>query len=145
MTTPAFDGSGRRLTAALQERPSLSLEFYSYGILLRKCSGDTVQEYPVDPQHGEQALFVNDLMAAVAAQYLWCRLYRQPIHTFVSFIDGDSLSVRSLPICTDELLPIWNEKSNRSRNSSARILIMQTPQDRMYTRKRIRHALETLY
>ena len=54
---------------------------------------------------GEQALFVNDLMAAVAAQYLWRLLHRQPIHTFVSFIDGDSLSVRSLPICRDELLP----------------------------------------
>lgn len=56
MTTPAFDWSGRRLTAALQERPSLSLEFYSYGILLRKCSGDTVQEYPVDAQHVATAL-----------------------------------------------------------------------------------------
>ncbi len=54
---------------------------------------------------GEQALFVNDLMAAVAAQYLWRLLYRQPIHTFVSFIDGDSLSVRSVPICPDELMP----------------------------------------
>lgn len=54
---------------------------------------------------GEQALFINDLMAAVAAQYLWRLLYRQPIHTFASFIDGDSLSVRSLPICQGELLP----------------------------------------
>jgi len=52
---------------------------------------------------GEQALFVNDLMAAVAAQYLWRLLYRQPTHTFVSFIDGDSLSVRSVPICRKEL------------------------------------------
>ena len=54
---------------------------------------------------GEQALFINDLMAAVAAQYLWRILYRQPIHTFVSFIDGESLSVRSVPICPDELMP----------------------------------------
>lgn len=52
---------------------------------------------------GEQALFINDLMAAVAAQYLWRLLYRQPIHTFASFIDGDSLSVRSVPICPEEL------------------------------------------
>jgi len=52
---------------------------------------------------GEQALFINDLMAAVAAQYIWRLLYRQPIHTFISFIDGDSLSVRSVPICREEL------------------------------------------
>ncbi len=44
------------MTAALQERPSLSLEFYSYGILLRKFSGDTIQEYQVDPQHVATAL-----------------------------------------------------------------------------------------
>lgn len=60
---------------------------------------------------GEQALFINDLMAAVAAQYLWRLLYRQPIHTFVSFIDGDSLSVRSLPICQDELLPYLEKEA----------------------------------
>lgn len=73
---------------------------------------ETVEMPPMTPVScadlvalGEQALFVNDLMAAVAAQYLWRLLYRQPIHTFASFIDGDSLSVRSLPICRDELLP----------------------------------------
>lgn len=54
---------------------------------------------------GEQGLFVNDLVASVAAQYIWRALYRQPITTFASFVDGDSLSLRSLPICRDELLP----------------------------------------
>ncbi|NLF74413.1 MAG: hypothetical protein GX573_01850 [Chloroflexi bacterium] len=54
---------------------------------------------------GEQGLFVNDLAASVAAQYIWRALYRQPISTFASFVDGDSLSLRSLPICRDELLP----------------------------------------
>ena len=51
---------------------------------------------------GEQGLFVNDL---IAAQYIWRILYRQPIQTFASFIDGDTLSARSLPICREELLP----------------------------------------
>lgn len=54
---------------------------------------------------GEQGLFVNDLVASVAAQYVWRILYRQPVSTFASFVDGDSLSLRSLPICRDELLP----------------------------------------
>lgn len=52
---------------------------------------------------GEQALFVNDLMAAVAAQYVYKLLYRQSIHTFASFVDGDLPTVRSLLICRDEL------------------------------------------
>jgi hypothetical protein len=54
---------------------------------------------------GEQGLFVNDLIASIAAQYLWRILYRQPIHTFASFVDGETLSVRSLSPCRDELLP----------------------------------------
>jgi hypothetical protein len=37
------------LTAALQEQPSLTLEFYSFGVLLRKRDGDAVAEYAVDP------------------------------------------------------------------------------------------------
>ncbi len=54
---------------------------------------------------GSQGLFVNDLVAAIAAQYIWRILYRQPIHTFASFVDGDTLSARSLPVCREELLP----------------------------------------
>jgi hypothetical protein len=45
----ALDFTGPRLTAALQEQPNLTLEFYSYGVLLRKRDGDSVTEYPVDP------------------------------------------------------------------------------------------------
>jgi hypothetical protein len=40
----------------LQEQPSLTLEFYSYGVLLRKREGDAVTEYPVDPQQIALAL-----------------------------------------------------------------------------------------
>ena len=41
---------------ALQEQPSLTLEFYSFGTLLRKRDGDTVTEYPVDPSQIAVAL-----------------------------------------------------------------------------------------
>ena len=45
----ALDFAGPRLTAALQEQPSLTLDFYSYGVMLRKRDEDAVVEYPVDP------------------------------------------------------------------------------------------------
>ena len=45
----ALDFTGPRLTAALQEQPSLTLEFYTYGVLLRKRDGDAITEYAVDP------------------------------------------------------------------------------------------------
>jgi PRTRC genetic system ThiF family protein len=63
---------------------------------------------------GEQSLFVNDLLASIAAQYLWRILYRQPLHTFASFVDGETLSVRSLSPCRDELLP-YLEASDAKR------------------------------
>ena len=65
---------------------------------------------------GEQSLFVNDLVASIAAQYIWRLLYRQPLQTFVSFIDGDGLSVHSLPICRDELLPTWKIRQDRFKS-----------------------------
>ncbi|MCL4237660.1 MAG: hypothetical protein KJ047_05385 [Anaerolineae bacterium] len=54
MTT--LDFTGPRLTAALQEQPSLTLEFYSFGVLLRKREGDAVTEYAVDPEQIALAL-----------------------------------------------------------------------------------------
>jgi len=38
------------LNTALNEQPELSLSFYSYGCILRKREGDSISEYPVDPQ-----------------------------------------------------------------------------------------------
>jgi PRTRC genetic system protein B len=45
----ASDFTGRALTAALTEAPSLVLSFYSYGVMLRKQEGEMISEYPVDP------------------------------------------------------------------------------------------------
>jgi len=44
------------LQAALSEQPSLSLDFYSYGVLMRKREGDAVTEYAVDPAQVAVAL-----------------------------------------------------------------------------------------
>ena len=40
----------------LSEQPSLSLEFYSYGMLMRRREGDAVTEYAVDPAQVALAL-----------------------------------------------------------------------------------------
>lgn len=53
----------------------------------------------------EQDLLTNDWMAVAAAQYVYKLLHRQPITSFVSYVSADGMSVRSLPICRDELLP----------------------------------------
>lgn len=53
---PAYDWHGRTLQTALNELPSLSLDFYSYGVLLRKREGDAVTEFAVDPAQVAVAL-----------------------------------------------------------------------------------------
>jgi Prokaryotic E2 family D len=50
MLPQTFDLNGPLLQSALNEQPSLSLDFYSYGCILRKREGETVTEFPVDPQ-----------------------------------------------------------------------------------------------
>lgn len=44
------------MQAALSEQPSLSLDFYSYGVLMRKREGDAITEYAVDPAQVAVAL-----------------------------------------------------------------------------------------
>lgn len=53
---PTYDWHGRVLQTALNEEPSLSLDFYSYGVMLRKHEGDTLTEYAVDPAQVAVAL-----------------------------------------------------------------------------------------
>jgi len=54
---------------------------------------------------GEQSLLVNDWMACAVGQFIYKLLRRQLMRTFASFIRLDGMSVRSLPICRDELVP----------------------------------------
>jgi len=58
---------------------------------------------------GEQDVLINDWIAVVVGQYVAALLHRQPITTFATFINSTSMSVRSLPICHDELLPYLSE------------------------------------
>lgn len=52
---------------------------------------------------GEQDLRVNDWMATVIGQYMYKLLHRQPIYSFLTYIDADSMAVRSVPICREKL------------------------------------------
>ena len=52
---------------------------------------------------GEQDLLINDWMATIVGQYLYKLLYRQPIYSFLSYISADSMAIRSLAVCRDEL------------------------------------------
>lgn len=61
---------------------------------------------------GEQDLTVNDWMAVVVGQYTAALLRRQPIRTFASFISLDGMSIRSVPICRDELLGYLPQPAN---------------------------------
>ena len=52
---------------------------------------------------GEQDLLVNDWMATIIGQYVYKLLHRQPIYSFLTYINADSMVVRSMPICREEL------------------------------------------
>lgn len=55
-------------------------------------------------ESGDQELLVNDFMAAVVGQYIHKLLHREPIRSFLTYIAaGEVPTVRSLPICREEL------------------------------------------
>jgi hypothetical protein len=53
---PAYDWHGRALHSAMSEEPGLSLNFYSFGVTLRKREGEQISEYPIDPAQAAVAL-----------------------------------------------------------------------------------------
>jgi PRTRC genetic system ThiF family protein len=52
---------------------------------------------------GEQHLLINDLMATVAASYVYKLLHREPITTFLTYVNLQYLTMRSLPISNLEI------------------------------------------
>lgn len=54
---------------------------------------------------GEQSLLINDWQSTVIGSYVYKLLHRQPITSFLTYISmGDFPSVRSVPICSKELV-----------------------------------------
>lgn len=54
-------------------------------------------------QMGDQQLLINDWVALVAAQYVYKLLHRKPIASFMTFVEADTMGVRSIPICRENL------------------------------------------
>ena len=52
---------------------------------------------------GEQHLLVNDWMASVMGSYIYKLLHRQPITSFLTFLNADDFVVQSKRICREEL------------------------------------------
>jgi PRTRC genetic system protein B len=100
----ASDLTGRALTAALTEPPSLTLSFFSYGVMLRKQEGSIIQEYPVDPAQIALALAAkvtfdtgllggNTLLVRQDGVKKMLVEYRPPAKTGL-FIDGSETALR---------------------------------------------------
>lgn len=98
------DWHGRALQTALTEQPSLSLDFYSFGVLLRKRDGDIVSEYPVDPAQVALALaakvtydtgLLNGATLFIRYEGVVCTIaeYRKPQQTGV-YLDGSDAPLR---------------------------------------------------
>jgi len=95
---------GRALASAMNEQPSLSLQFYSFGMTLRKRDGDVVTEYPISPEQAASALaakmtFTTGLLSADTL-YVWqeggtqvVAEYRKPQLTGV-FLEGSEAALR---------------------------------------------------
>ncbi|MEO1289006.1 MAG: hypothetical protein AAFV93_14670 [Chloroflexota bacterium] len=45
----------------------------------------------------------SDWMATIVGQYLYKLLHRLPIHSFLTYINANSVAARSVPICREEL------------------------------------------
>jgi PRTRC genetic system protein B len=98
------DLTGRALTAALTEPPSLTLSFFSYGVMLRKQEGEMITEYPVDPAKIALALAAkvtfdtgllggNTLLVRQDGVKKLVVEYRPPTKTGL-FIDGSDTALR---------------------------------------------------
>ncbi len=92
------------MQTALQEPPSLALEFYSYGVLMRKRIGESVSEYAVDPGQVAAALAAKVTFdtGLLNAQTLLVRQeglrklvmeYRAPQKTGL-YVDGSEIPLR---------------------------------------------------
>ncbi len=54
---------------------------------------------------GDQALLVNDMIGIVAGEYVYKLLNRLPVLSFLTYVDTESLSMRSVPITAENLKP----------------------------------------
>lgn len=54
-------------------------------------------------QRGEQMIFINDLMAAAAAQVIYRLLHRMPLDSHITYVDAETITLSSRPISREGL------------------------------------------
>ena len=54
---------------------------------------------------GDQSLMINDAVGIVAGEYLYKLLNHLEVFSFLTYVDTESLSMRSVPIMADALVP----------------------------------------
>ncbi len=54
-------------------------------------------------QVGDQALLTNDMVGIIAGEYVYRLLNRLPVLSFLTYVDTESLSMRSVPITAKNL------------------------------------------
>jgi hypothetical protein len=52
---------------------------------------------------GDQHLLINDQVASIAATYFYRLAFRQPITSFMTFVDIEGLSMRSVQITRENI------------------------------------------
>lgn len=138
------DWNGRALMAALTEQPSLTLSFYSYGVMLRKQEGELVSEFPVDPAQIALALAAkvtfdtgllsgNTLLVRQDGVKKTIVEYRPPAKTGL-FIDGSDTALRvPLPglvmirVTTDDKAPSYGIYAVKKRPENMEVPLFHAP------------------
>jgi len=128
----------------MSEQPSLSLNFYSFGVTLRKYEGERVTEYPIDPAQAAVALaakvtFTTGLLSGDA---LYIHMegisktvveYRKPQMTGV-FLDNAETALR-VPLpglvmirkTTDDRTPTYAVYAVKKRPASMDVELFNAP------------------
>ncbi|MCK6580538.1 MAG: prokaryotic E2 ligase family D protein [Anaerolineae bacterium] len=138
------DWSGRVLTAALTEQPSLILSFYSFGVMLRKTDGEQTTEYPIDPAQVALALAAkvtfdtgllggNTLLVRQDGVKRTVVEYRPPQKTGL-FLDGSEAALRvPLPalvmirVTAEDKAPVYGVYAVKRRPETLDIPLFHAP------------------
>ena len=134
----------RILVSALTEQPSLTLNFYSYGVMLRKTDGELTTEYAVDPAQVALALAAkvtfdtgllggNTLLVRQNGVKRTVVEYRPPQKSGL-FFDGSEVALRvPLPglimirVTTDDKTPQYGVFAVKRRPENMDIALFHAP------------------
>jgi len=128
----------------MSEQPSLSLNFYSFGVTLRKCEGERVTEYPIDPAQAAVALAAKVIFTTglVSGDTLYIHMegirktvveYRKPQMTGIYLDNAESALRVPLPglvmirKTTDDRTPTYAVYAVKKRPASLDVELFNAP------------------